>query len=95
MLNDSLLYLEVYFIFINIITFLIYGYDKIVAIKNRQNNLNRISELKLLLLSLFGGTISASISMIIFRHKIKKFSFLWKFILIMVIQIVLIYFVLN
>ena len=72
-----------------------YGYDKIVAIKNRQNNLNRISELKLLLLSLFGGTISASISMIIFRHKIKKFSFLWKFILIMVIQIVLIYFVLN
>ena len=91
-LNFSLSYLEIYLIFINIITFIVYGYDKVIAIKNTKNNLTRISEFNLLLLSIFGGTIASIISMFLFRHKIKKFSFLWKFILILMVQMVIIFY---
>lgn len=49
-MNEALLY---FFIAINIITFLVFGYDKWLAKKNNR----RVSEFNLLLLTGIGGTI--------------------------------------
>lgn len=61
-----------YYLIINISTFIIYGIDKYLAIKN----LYRISEKILLLLSILGGSIGALISMYLFHHKTKKARFI-------------------
>ena len=61
-----------YYLIINISTFIIYGIDKYLAIKN----LYRISEKILLLLSILGGSIGALISMYLFHHKTKKAKFI-------------------
>ena len=60
-----------YLIIINIITMLIYGLDKLLAIKK----LRRISEFSLFFLSFIGGPIGALIGMLLFRHKTKKIYF--------------------
>ena len=81
-------YLEIYYIFVNIISFLIYAVDKLQAIRNNnKNKVSRISEKVLLLSSFVGGSIGSLLSMIIFRHKIKKLSFMIKFIIIVSVQI--------
>lgn len=66
-------YVAIYFIAINIITFLVYGIDKWKAKRNHW----RISEYTLLMLALIGGVIGAWIGMKIFHHKTKhkKFKF--------------------
>lgn len=75
------------FITINLITFLIFGYDKWLA----KNNKHRISEKNLLLITFFGGSIGGIFGMLLFSHKVSKWSFLWKFIVLVVIQIIVIY----
>ena len=60
-----------YLIFINIISFIICGYDKMMAIKHKF----RIPEDMLLFLSFIGGCIGFILGMFIFRHKTKKFKF--------------------
>lgn len=77
----------IYFILITIFTFLCFGYDKGLAIKNKK----RIAERTLLLLVLFGGTIGGLISMYVFRHKINKTLFLFKVYSILILQLVLLY----
>lgn len=57
-----------YYIFINIIAFLAYGYDKSAA----KRKVQRISEKTLLSLAVFGGGFGALAAMNIFRHKTKK-----------------------
>lgn len=64
--------INIYFIVLNIITFLVMGIDKLLAIKKKY----RISEFHLLTLTLFGGSIGSLLGMIIFRHKTKKMKFL-------------------
>lgn len=64
--------INIYLIVINVITFLIMGIDKFLAIKKKY----RISEFHLLTLTIFGGSLGSLIGMIIFRHKIKKAKFL-------------------
>jgi uncharacterized membrane protein YsdA (DUF1294 family) len=77
------------FLFVlNVFVFGVFGYDKFLATQYKR----RISENSLLLVSFFGGTIGAIFGMLIFSHKISKTSFLLKFGLIVLIQIVLIYF---
>jgi len=76
------------FITINLLSFIIFGLDKKKAVKHQR----RISENALLFITFFGGTIGAVLGMLIFRHKISKKSFLLKFGLVVVIQIILIYF---
>jgi len=66
-----------YFLGINLIAYLIYMIDKRKAIKNRY----RVSEQFLLILVVGGGTIGSLLSMIINRHKIKKISFIIKYII--------------
>jgi uncharacterized membrane protein YsdA (DUF1294 family) len=86
----DLSYLEAYILFISIFSFFLYGYDKIKAIQNNKN-ISRISEKALLFSSLLGGTIGSLFAMVLFRHKIKKFSFLIKYIFVVAIQVIFIY----
>lgn len=58
----------VYLVFINVITFFIYGSDKQRAKKNRW----RIPEKTLILLAAAGGSVGAWLGMQMFRHKTRK-----------------------
>ena len=77
----------VYFLVISIIVFILAGYDKYLARKNKQ----RISENILFFLEAVGGTIGLLLAMLFFRHKTSKTSFIVKFSGIFLIQIVLVY----
>ena len=91
---SSLSDLQIFLLSINIISFLIYAYDKLQSIRKGNNKkVSRISEKLLLTSSFLGGSIGSLLSMLLFRHKIKKLSFLSKFILIVLIQIIIIYFI--
>jgi len=90
-INFSLSYIELYLICINILGFLIYGYDKLQAIRTAKD-VSRVSERALLTITFVGATIGAIISMVIFRHKIKKLSFMIKFIVAVFIQVIILYF---
>lgn len=90
-INFTLSYIEIYMITINIFSFFFYGFDKLQAIRNNKN-ITRVSEKALLLVSLVGGSVGAILSMVAFRHKIKKLSFMWKYIVVVLIQMLLVYF---
>ncbi len=90
-INFTLSYLEIYLLSINIFSFGLYGYDKLQAIRDKKD-IQRISEQTLLNIALMGGTIGATLSMILFRHKIKKLSFMIKFIVVVLVQISISYY---
>jgi len=77
-----------YFPLINLVAFIIIGVDKQLAIQQKR----RISERNLLFSSAIGGTIGSGLAMLIFRHKTSKMSFLWKFFIIGILQVFLVYF---
>jgi uncharacterized membrane protein YsdA (DUF1294 family) len=79
-----LLYL---FFLVNFIAFIVIGYDKRLAIRNKK----RISEKALLTWVALGGTIGSSLAMSLFRHKTSKTSYLWKFSGIVFIQILIVF----
>lgn len=78
---------------INLVTFLVYAYDKAQASRNGW----RVSERELLILALIGGSVGALSGMFIFRHKTAKKSFQVRLVLILLFQAVLIsaYFLIN
>ena len=78
-----------YFLVVNIFAFIQNAYDKRQAIKGGR----RISERSLLTFVFLGGTIGASLAMLIFRHKTAKVSYLWKFFGIIVIQLLICYWI--
>jgi uncharacterized membrane protein YsdA (DUF1294 family) len=84
-------YVFAFLIFINCISFLFFTIDKFLALKQHR----RISERNLLLLTAFGGSIGSVLSMFLFRHKISKPSFWWKVVAIIILQIIVIYLILN
>ena len=61
----------IYIIVINIISFILMGWDKYCAKKNYW----RISESNLLGIAILGGGIGEIIGMVAFRHKTKKAQF--------------------
>lgn len=76
-----------YFIVINLLTFLLYGLDKYKAIRREW----RIPERALLLMAFVGGAFGALSAMRIFRHKTRKgrfrlmiplFCLLWGYIIV-------------
>ena len=72
-------YLLFYLIGINIVSFVIYGIDKLLAIGNKR----RVRELFLHVLSLFGGCLGSFCGMLFFRHKTKKIRFyVWNMLMI-------------
>lgn len=93
-INFTLTYLETYIITINLLSFLLYSFDKLQAIRTAKN-ISRVSELKLLFIALVGGSMGAIIAMILFRHKIKKFNFMWKYVAIVLVQIAGVYYILR
>ena len=60
-----------YLVGVNLLAFCLFGMDKRKAIKNKW----RISEVTLLTIAFFGGSMGAWIGMQCFRHKTKH----WKF----------------
>lgn len=83
-------FLYAYLFVINVLTFVVFGWDKNLAI----NNKGRISEKTLLWLGIIGGALGAFLAMKFFRHKTKKKSFLIRFGLVVVLQVLLMVFVL-
>lgn len=67
------------------------AYDKHLA----KNQKQRISERTLLSIVLFGGTIGSGFAMFIFRHKTVKKSYLLKFWLIVIVQLLIGWFYLH
>jgi Predicted membrane protein len=76
-----------YFIAINLLTFLLYGLDKYKAVRQEW----RIPERILLLMAFLGGAFGALSAMRIFRHKTKKgrfklmiplFCLLWGYVIV-------------
>ena len=63
---------NIYLIFINLISLILMIIDKILAINQKQ----RISEFHLLTMSIFGGSIGTLLGMILARHKIRKLKFI-------------------
>ena len=63
---------SIYLLSINIISFTYMGIDKLLAILKKR----RISENTLIFFSIIGGSFGTLLSMIIFRHKIRKPKFL-------------------
>ncbi len=80
---ESLLY---YLIAINIVTFIVYGIDKVKAMKGKW----RISEATLLLLAVIGGSIGAWLGMKTWHHKTMHKKFKYGLPLILLAQIALI-----
>lgn len=77
-------HLWLYFIGINLFTFLAYGLDKYYS----RRNFWRIPEGTLLLLGLIGGSPAGFIAQQLFRHKRRKASFQWRFWLLVAVQCV-------
>jgi uncharacterized membrane protein YsdA (DUF1294 family) len=60
---------------VNVVTLLLYGYDKAIA----GSRMRRVPERSLLLVALVGGSVGALVGMHVFRHKTSKASFRWRF----------------
>lgn len=77
----------VYLIAVNLLSFIITGIDKGLAVHQKW----RVSENTLHLLTLAGGTIGSGLGMLLFRHKTAKRSFLLVFFGILAVQLVALY----
>ena len=82
-------YLYIYLLFINILTYFIYSYDKKLS---KSKNVRRISEKCLLGLSLLGGSLGGYLAMIFKHHKTKHWYFTLTNILGIVCYSLLIYY---
>mgnify|MGYP003693035837 FL=1 len=69
---------------LNLFSFFIFKKDKM----NARNGKRRISEFFLCFITLIGGTIGSILSMQIYRHKTRKFSFISKILVIVLIQFI-------
>ena len=79
-------YILMYFVIINLITFIVFALDKICAIKKKW----RYKEISLLGMCLVGGAIGGFLAMHLFRHKTKKKLFVIGVQLIIRIHLVII-----
>lgn len=71
-----------YIVIINILTFIVYGIDKLKAKKGKW----RIPESTLLLLAIIGGSIGAFLGMKVWHHKTMHKKFKYGVPLIIIIQ---------
>ncbi len=80
-----------YLLSINAISFILFGYDKFLAIKNKR----RIPEKEPFKVSTIGGAFGGMFAILIFKHKISKATFIWRFMFVFILNIVSIYFLLR
>ena len=78
--------LIIYFVTINLATFLVYGVDKWKAKRSKW----RITEAALLLLAVLGGSIGALLGMKVWRHKTMHKKFKYGIPLIIIVQVVVV-----
>lgn len=83
--------LLIYIVVINIITFIVFGIDK----HNAEQRRSRIRIVTLLTLSFIGGSIGGLFAMYLFRHKTKKDYFTVGLPLMIVMQVFVIFFLMN
>ncbi|HIT37562.1 MAG TPA: DUF1294 domain-containing protein [Candidatus Onthousia faecipullorum] len=76
-----------YLIFINIITFILYGADKFLAVKHYY----RISEKLLYLFGVIGGVLGALLGMFCFRHKTLKLRFYLVNVISLILWIIILF----
>jgi uncharacterized membrane protein YsdA (DUF1294 family) len=90
-LNQSTQLLIIYLVLVNVITFFYFGFDKLKA--HWQSR--RVPEMTLWILSLIGGSIGGLLGMKFFRHKTKKTSFQAGMAVIITVQILILYYILQ
>ena len=84
--------LIIYFLFVNLMSFLIMGMDK----ERAKIGARRVSESRLFTLAIMGGSAGTLLAMRIFRHKTKHKSFVFGIPAILIIQLgILAFFLLN
>ena len=83
--------LIIYFVVINLITFVAFAVDKIAAEKHQ----SRIRIVTLLGLAFIGGSLGALLGMYLLNHKTAKDYFTVGVPLIIVMQVVVIFYVMN
>ncbi|AOW08765.1 DUF1294 domain-containing protein [Flavobacterium gilvum] len=74
-----------YFLIVNAVAFILIAYDKYLARAQKM----RIPERTLLGSVFVGGTIGSGLAMLIFRHKTVKKSYLLKFWIIVIVQVLM------
>lgn len=84
-------YLLIYLLAINVITFVVYGVDKLKA----RNHWWRIPEATLLLMAVIGGSIGAWVGMYVFRHKTQHKKFKYGVPAIILLQLLVAYYFLR
>lgn len=84
-------WIAIYFLIINTITFTAFALDKYFAVKHCR----RISIVTLLSLSFFGGAVGGLLGMYGFRHKTQKNYFTVGLPMILIMQLVLIFYIMN
>jgi len=77
----------IYYLSINLILFLVMGYDKACAKRDRF----RVPESSLFIISLLGGGIGGFCGMFLFRHKNKKPQFYIIYLISIVLHSALLY----
>ena len=83
--------LMIYLAVVNILTIIVFGVDKMNAKSNRQ----RVRIVTLLGLAFIGGSVGALIGMYGFHHKTKKAYFTVGVPLILLMQVVVLFYVMN
>ena len=83
--------LLIYLAVVNILTLIVFGVDKMNAKSNRQ----RVRIVTLLGLAFIGGSVGALIGMYVFHHKTKKAYFTVGVPLILLMQVVVLFYVMN
>jgi len=75
-----------YFVAVNVLTFLTYGFDKGRA----RAGARRVPERTLILMAVIGGSVGALLAMQLFRHKTKKAKFYIGVPIILILQIIVV-----
>lgn len=77
--------LWLYLALINLVTFIVFGVDKLKAKKDAR----RISEDTLLLMCIVGGSLGGLIAMYVFRHKTRHRKFTLGVPIILAVQVII------
>ena len=83
---NSLFYIIIYFVIVNIFGFALMGIDK----RRARKSAFRIPEATLFSVAIIGGSLGSTIGMFFFKHKTKHWYFKFGLPLIFLIQIIII-----
>ena len=85
----NFMFFQKYLLIINVITFVVYGLDKLFAIKHKR----RIRIITLLGLAFIGGELGGLLAMNIFHHKTNKKCFTIGLPLMLVMHIIIYFYI--